>query len=147
MDEWWRYHTSWRRNIMSEKFWNININFISPLKRVWIEKIWKNLKPVSPSEDVGCFDFATWQADCKWLWRFWFFFNYNDSIELKNFEIYAQIFFKYNILSKTGVKGSSYIFINKRDYTSHKRPMINDVLSTINEWWFKRNWGMGSFFA
>ena len=62
-----------------------------------------------------------------------FFFYQNDSIELKNIEIYAQIFFKYNILSKTGVKGSSDIFINKRDYTSHERPMINDVLSTINE--------------
>ena len=75
------------------------------------------------SEDVGCIDFA---GRLQMALTILILFNCNDSIELKNIEIYAPIFFKHNILSKTGVKGSSYIFINKRDYTSHKRPMIND---------------------
>ena len=100
------------------------------------------------SEDVGyLYWFCYLAGRLQMALTILILFNYNDSIELKNIEIYAPIFFKHNILSKNGVKGSSYIFINKRDYTSHKRPMINDVLSTINEWWFKSNWGMGSFFA
>ena len=63
-----------------------NLKKFKPWKWNFLVNQHSQFSPIS--EDVGCIDFATWQMTILIL------FNCNDSIELKNIEIYAPIFFK-----------------------------------------------------